>query len=169
MRHIRLFAATAATLLLVTFASAQNWTFNDPIASSQAVPPSASPAVGTAMGNYDDVTNVLNIAVAASGFFYQPTAAHIHGPAAPGSIAGIVFTLGVSGGLNNYSNPSAAFNLSASQEADLLAGLYYVNIHTAVDPGGAIRGQMNPVPEPATMLALAAGSALLLRRRKRPR
>ena len=167
MRHIRLIAATAAALLLATFASAQNWFFTDPVNQGQEVPPSGSTGSGSATGNYNDTTNVLNIFVTAAAFTYQPTLAHIHGPAPPGVSTGIVFTLGVAGGLNNYTNPNTQFNLSASQETDFLNGLYYVNIHSAVYGDGAIRGQLNPVPEPASLFALAAGSALLLRRRNR--
>jgi hypothetical protein len=32
--------------------------------------------------------------------------------------------------------------LTAAQEADLNAGLNYVNVHTSVFPGGEIRGQI---------------------------
>ena len=169
MQYIRFLAASAAALLLVAFAGAQNWTYNDPIDQSQVVPPTGSPATGTAMGDYDDVTNVLNISVVASGFVNAPNAAHIHGPAAPGSSAGILFDLLVGGSTSSYYNINTFFTLSAAEEIDFLAGLHYVNIHTVVDTGGAIRGQLNPVPEPASLLALAAGSALLLRRRKRPK
>jgi CHRD domain len=35
--------------------------------------------------------------------------------------------------------------LTAAQEADLEAGKYYVNIHTAANKGGEIRGQLMPV------------------------
>ncbi len=34
--------------------------------------------------------------------------------------------------------------LSDSQTADLLAGKWYVNIHTKANPGGEIRGQVVP-------------------------
>ena len=32
--------------------------------------------------------------------------------------------------------------LTDAQAADLVAGKYYVNIHTAANPGGEIRGQV---------------------------
>ena len=32
--------------------------------------------------------------------------------------------------------------LTDAQEADLVGGKYYVNVHTAANPGGEIRGQV---------------------------
>lgn len=168
MRHIRILAVTAAALLLAAFASAQ-FTFNDPIDQSQIVPPTGSPAVGTASGTYNAATNTLNITAVATGFLSARIGAHIHGPAPVGVNAGIIFDLGVAGAGGNYNNINSVWVMSAAQEIDFLAGLHYVNIHTGADSLGAIRGQLNPVPEPASMIALAAGSVLLLRRRKRLR
>jgi hypothetical protein len=43
-------------------------------------------------------------------------------------------------------------------EAALIAGIQngqtYLNIHTMINPGGEIRGQLEPVPEPTTLLLL---------------
>ncbi len=59
-------------------------------------------------------------------------------------------------------------------QAGLIAGMNngtaYTNIHNATFPGGEIRGQIVPTPEPGTLLLLgtgAAGLASVLRRRIR--
>ena len=46
--------------------------------------------------------------------------------------------------------------LSEAQAKDLLAGLLYVNIHTAANPKGEIRGQVAKSGHSATMMGMAA-------------
>ena len=66
------------------------------------------------------------------------TAAHFHGPAAAGANAGVVVPLG-----NNPTSPiHGSKTLTDAQIADLEAGKWYVNVHTAANPGGEIRGQV---------------------------
>ena len=166
MHFIRL----SITVLAIAIAGAANaqWIFNDPVDASQVVPPTGEPAVGTAVGTYDDVTNMLVINVAVNGFAYAPVLAHIHGAAPPGVNAGVVFDLGVGGTATNYTNPNSTWTIpSESMESDFLNGLYYVQIHTAFNQAGAVRGQLNPVPEPASLIALGAGALVLARRRRR--
>ncbi|MCH7905186.1 MAG: CHRD domain-containing protein [Armatimonadetes bacterium] len=157
-------------ILAISIAGAANatvWVFNDPVDASQVVPPTGELATGTAVGTYDDVTNMLNINVAVGVFnaIYPPTAAHIH--RAPfGANGGVFHVLGVAGGVN-YTNPNTNFVLNAAQEVDFLNNLYYVQIHTSLNPGGAVRGQLNPVPEPASLFALGIGALVLARRRRR--
>lgn len=157
--NTRILLPLALTALGVAHASAFVWTFNDPMDGLQEVPPNASPATGTIVGTYDDVTNFLDITVTFSGLTATQTNAHIH-RGAVGVAGPVVFGIPLG-------SPSVfSTTLDATQEADLLAGLYYVNIHSQNFPAGEIRGQMNPVPEPATVLALAGGLAVLLRRRR---
>lgn len=151
--------AVIAALAMVVPANAFVWTINNVMDASQEVPPNNSPATGTIVGTYDDVSNQLDITIQFQNLTSTQTAAHIH--KAPIGVNGpVVFNIGVG-------NPKQlVVTLDASQETDLLTGQYYVNVHTQNNPGGEIRGQINAVPEPATVLALAAGVAALARRRK---
>jgi hypothetical protein len=57
-----------------------------------------------------------------------------------GSNAGVVvpFPNPISSGMEGSST------LTAAQAADYLAGKWYVNVHTAANKGGEIRGQVTP-------------------------
>ena len=83
------------------------------------------------------------------------TAAHIHGPAGPGTGAGVIVGLfaGPQGGTGDVngelvSGSFVAADISAatvSMDSLLVLmrnGQSYVNVHTAANPGGEIRGQI---------------------------
>lgn len=84
------------------------------------------------------------------------TAAHIHGPAGAGQNAGVIVGLftGPAGGTGDVNGSLvtgtfAAANLSATAGVSMDSllvlmrnGQAYVNVHTAVNPGGEIRGQI---------------------------
>ncbi|MDI1262799.1 MAG: CHRD domain-containing protein [bacterium] len=102
------------------------------------VPPNASKATGTAEIDFDPATKKLSWRMIHSGLSEQPTAAHFHGPAEPGKNGSVAIVI-----LNATSIPIVgAATLTDAQAADLLAGKYYINIHTATYPGGEIRGQV---------------------------
>ena len=74
----------------------------------------------------------------AGTFTYDPAmAAHIHGPADPGANAPPVVPFAAA-----TSPISGTATLTDAQAADLAAGKYYVNVHTAANRGGEIRGQI---------------------------
>ena len=72
-----------------------------------------------------------------SGLSGPAAGAHFHGPGEAGKNAGIVLP---------FPSPTSPIKgsqvLTEAQAADLLAGKWYVNVHTAANPGGEIRGQM---------------------------
>jgi hypothetical protein len=102
------------------------------------VPPTTSAGTGTADIDYDAASKKLSWKVTYSGLSGPATAAHFHGPAGPADKAGVAVAIPNAG----TSPVEGSATLTDAQAADLLAGKYYVNIHTAANPGGEIRGQV---------------------------
>jgi len=101
------------------------------------VPPNDSRGTGQATFTYDTDTKQLTYTITYDGLTGPATAGHIHGPAAAGDNAGIVVPFAVP-----ESPISGTATLTDDQAAALLAGRLYVNIHTAANKGGEIRGQI---------------------------
>jgi hypothetical protein len=106
--------------------------------SKSEVPPNASTGTGTADIDYDAATRKLSWKLTYSGLSGPPSAAHFHGPAEPGKNAGVA--VAIPGATSSPAEGSAT--LTDAQAADLMAGKYYVNVHTAANPAGEIRGQV---------------------------
>ena len=137
-------------------ASASIVNLNATIDASQVVGGgSTSLGTGSATMTLDDVTNLFNWDISWSGLSGPATAMHFHGPAAAGVNAGVQVNIGAISGLTSPSIGSTT--ISGAQATDLLAGLWYINIHTATYPGGEIRGQVGVVPIPATVWLFGSG------------
>ena len=119
------------------------------------------PATGTGSGGevftgltYDTETNVLTVALGYGSFagFTDltgvATSAHIHGPAGTTATAPPIHDFVATGQHIPAPTPTSGgliignATLSAVNETNLLAGMLYVNIHTAANPNGEIRGQL---------------------------
>jgi CHRD domain len=102
------------------------------------VPPNASTGTGTADIDYDAATKKLSWKLTYSGLSGAATAAHFHGPAEAGKNGGVALAIP-----NATSSPvEGSATLTDAQAADLVAGKLYINVHTAANPGGEIRGQV---------------------------
>ncbi len=112
------------------------------LSAASEVPPTQSGATGTLQAHVNKDTNLLSWTVSYSGLTGPATGGHFHGPAMAGSNAGVVVPF--SGSLASPINGTAT--LTAAQMADLMAGKWYVNLHTAANPGGEIRGQVMVTP-----------------------
>jgi hypothetical protein len=128
----------AITMLTVSASFAQEVKMKADLAGTQEVPPVTTQAKGTAAVTFDPASKKLSWTVNYSGLSGPATAAHFHGPAEAGKNAGVAVPIP-----NQATSPvTGSATLTDAQAADLQAGKYYVNIHTAGNPGGEIRGQV---------------------------
>ncbi len=111
------------------------------------VPP-VSPS-GSAVGALTFIGSQLFYEITYTNLTSAGSLAHIHGPASPTTTAGILVTLPTPTGTSGTISGSAA--LSPQQMAFILAGQTYLNIHTANNGNGEIRGQIYPMQVGTTM------------------
>ena len=108
------------------------------LSAGNEVPPNSSAGTGTLEASFNKANGSLSYTLHYAGLSGPAKAAHFHGPAMAGANAGVVQPF--NGALDNPLQGTAT--LTAAQAADLLAGKWYVNVHTAANPGGEIRGQV---------------------------
>jgi CHRD domain len=106
------------------------------LSGANEVPAVATTATGSVTGTFNKTTKILSLTVTYAGV--TPTAWHIH-KGAVGTSGGVVLDLGTTFGTPFTFTTTA---LDATKEADLLAGMFYVNIHSTKQPGGEIRGNI---------------------------
>lgn len=193
-KTLNLVAVIFAVLMFFGVAKADQIVFTTILTGAQEVPPTGSPGIGSALVTIDTVTNLMTVNVAFAGLVSPTTIAHIHCcvgptgiaipattvPSFPGFPTGVttgVFLQTFDLSLASTYNPAfitANGGTVASAQAAFIAGLLngqaYFNIHTVQFPGGEIRGQLQVIPEPATLLLLATGvvgvAGALRKRRK---
>ena len=115
-------------------------TFHANLTGLQEVPSVKTAATGQADVTLDTATGIITWKLTIKNLSGPPVAAHIHGPAMPGANAGVLIGFKV-----GEAPITGSAVLTPQQMADLMAGKYYVNVHTAQNKPGEIRGQLQPV------------------------
>jgi hypothetical protein len=130
---------------------------------------------------FNDVTNVLTINVgwgSGNGFSNltgNATVGHIHGLTANGGVASFTQNAGVRYGLDNlpgWNNNAVnggfigTVNINAVDVQALLDGRMYINVHSAANGAGEIRGNLVLVPTPGVAAMMGLGGLALARRRR---
>jgi hypothetical protein len=136
-RFAMLAAAAGACIALGGPAVAEMMTMKVNLTGAAEVPAVTSPGKGTADVSFDSATKTLTWKVTYSGLTGPATMAHFHGPAEAGKNAPVAVPF-----KDAASGAEGSATLTDAQAADLMAGKYYINIHTAAHPGGEIRGQV---------------------------
>lgn len=137
---VTLLGTTALSGLLIvtaTAAYAEVVELRADLKGSNEVPPNKSSGPGRAEASYDTDTKTLVYTVTFAGLTGPPLGAHFHDPGEAGKNAGIALPF------KTMQSPiQGTATLTENQATDLLAGKWYANIHTALNPGGELRGKM---------------------------
>ena len=129
--------ACAAAMAMASPSMAAMMNFKATLSGKSEVPPNTASATGTVTATYDTDSKKLTWKGSYSGLSGPATAAHLHGPAPAGKNAGVMIPI-------NPHGPSfeGSATLTEAQAKALMDGDLYVNIHTAANKAGEIRGQL---------------------------
>jgi hypothetical protein len=128
-------------------------TFTATLTGDAEVPPVTTTATGSAgfTSSTANSTTTVSYSATVTDLSGPASAAHIHGPADANTAAGVIVPLqivnsGTSGAIISGSFQSTG-NANVSMDSLLVLlrnGNAYINIHTAANPDGEIRGQIRP-------------------------
>lgn len=159
MRRVLSLAGTAVLALLAgtADAEAQTMQFTALLSGASETPGIASGAGGTATVTLDTATRSVTYKVDVYNMPSGTTAAHFHA-GGPGVAGPVVVNFTVQSNISNdfsISGTATAADLVPRQAQGigswedfvqaLTLGQVYVNVHSTVNPGGEVRGQVLPV------------------------
>ncbi len=170
-------ALALAALPMAASAATTVYSFN--LDAMQEVPTNNSPAAGSFQLIVDDVADTLSFVMTAFNLQGMVSGAHIH-MAPMGSNGSVQFNLITNADAlgpvtvgpflvpNSYAllgtDKAAGLTTTFMPLADAINAMpwnFYVNLHTDFMPGGEIRGQLAPIPEPGTYALLAIGLGVI--------
>ena len=132
-------AAVAAGLVAASAAQAERIHFTADLGGQNEVPPIESPAKGSAVLTLDTETRKFSWEVRFQDLSAPLRAAHFHTVTATSQNGPVAVLIAKAGATSPVSGSAT---VTAEQAADILAGRWYINIHTAAHPPGEIRGQV---------------------------
>jgi hypothetical protein len=159
MRRVQSLIGAAALVFVagVGSAQAQNLNFTAHLSGSNEVPGVVSGSGGTATITLNTATRAVTYKIDVYNMPSGTTAAHFHA-GGPGVSGPVVVNFSV---INNISNDFAISGTATATDLvprfaqgigswedfvqALTLGQIYVNVHSSVNPGGEIRGQVVPV------------------------
>lgn len=108
----------------------------------QEVPVNNSAGTGSCTITLNAAQTQISVSCNYTGLGSNLQAGHIHGNAAPGANAGVLFNFNPPTGNTSGTFNAGPFNVTPQQVADMRAKRWYVNLHSVNLPGGEIRGQI---------------------------
>lgn len=108
---------------------------------SQEVPAVTTNAVGVASFSLNATRDTMCVSVTVNGLSGAIMGAHVH-EAAVGVSGGVITDLSTFVSGNHINGMLTGANLTNAMIAKYLSGAYYINVHTAANPNGEIRGQL---------------------------
>ncbi len=136
MRSSLAVLACSAALLAVAPASAEVVNLKADLKAASEVPPTNSKGSGSVTATYDTASKKLSWKGSYKDLSGPATAAHFHiGEAGKNGAVAVP--------ISPATSPlEGSATLTDAQASELLAGRMYVNVHTAANRGGEIRGQI---------------------------
>jgi hypothetical protein len=132
---------------LISGASAATVKYHATLDTKSEVPPKSGPGTGEMNATLNTADKELTYTLTFQGLSGPATAAHFHGPADPGANAGVLVPID---GKSPKSPVHGTAKLTDAQIQELNSGKWYVNVHTAENPGGEIRGQVMEAKQAAS-------------------
>ncbi len=133
--------ALAASLALAAAAAADTGLVAT-LQGTQEVPANGSPGIGNGIVVIDAAGTSLSYSVPYTGLVSTVIANHFH-RAAAGVNGPVIFGINQNIGSTSGTLVGTWPAMTNAQVSDMIAGLYYLNIHTNAFPGGEIRGQLH--------------------------
>ena len=129
--------ACIAVLAIASPSMAASINMKADLKGASEVPPTDSKGTGSVTATFDTASKKLSWKGSVSGLSGPATAAHFHAGEV-GKNGGVAVPIT---GADKGSFEGSA-TLTDAQAEELMAGKWYVNVHTAANKGGEVRGQV---------------------------